>query len=141
MSRLVFFVSLLLASVASAAWDSAPGSGLGNCTFLKYQVCYADLSSSTTTGIINTHICENISAHWVANIASTAHTNTIQVRWSAADTESANTSEIVKNATLTGDPATDLDALYGFDAPFVYGDATIGAGTGRLALHCFRRRS
>jgi len=131
---------LLLTTTASAAWDRSPGSGLGDCNFLQSVVCYADLASDTTTGIINTHLCENMTAHWVSNIADETHDNDITVRWSIANTESVNTSGIVKNATLTGDPATDLDVIYGFDAPYVYGDiTTYTSGTGRLALHCFRR--
>lgn len=138
----IVLVLLLLAAPATAAWDKSPGGGDGNCNFLTSFVCYADLGSDTTTGIINTHLCENMSAHWISNIAATSHDNDITVRWSIADTESVNTSAIVEDSTLTGDPSTGLDAIYGFDAPFVYGDiTTYTSGTGRLALHCFRRRS
>ncbi len=137
----IFAALLLLAVPANAGWDVVPGSGEGDCSFDKgYSICFADFSSTSTSGIMNTNICENYTAHWISNIASQAHANTIVIRWSIAATESVNTSEIANNTTLTGDPATGLDVLAGYDAPWIYASATMSSGTGRLAVQCFKRR-
>ncbi len=138
---------LLLAVPAGAAevgWDITPGDTsvlAGTCTFAKTNICYADLNAATdTTGILDTRSCENWSAHWIAEIANENNTKTLQVRWSMADTESVNTSEPVNNVTLTGDPATGLDVLAGYDSPYLYADVIVDTGdVGRLSVQCFDR--
>ncbi len=132
---------LLLALPASATWDVVPGSGNDDCSFPRYIICYSDLTSDTTSGTINTAICENWSFHWISDIAATSYDTTVNVRWSLSSTESVNTSEIVNNATLTGDPSTGLDVLAGYDAPWLYLDIAVysASDTGRGALQCFQR--
>ena len=143
----LLLAGLLVAAPAFSAevgWDFTPGdtsNRAGTCTFDKTNICYADFDTvNDTTGIINTQTCENWSAHWDAEIAATTHLSTLNVRWSMVDTESVNTSEIVNNATLTGDPATGLDVLAGYDSPYVYAVfINDNGGIGRLSLQCFDR--
>ena len=127
---------------ATATWDVVPGSEAGDCSFTRLNTCFIDLDgtpdNSTT---INTSMCENWSFHWVSNIALTTHLNSVNVRWSVSATASANTSAIVNNTELDGDPSTDTDVLAGYDAVWVYIDeATWNTGTGRGSLQCFKRR-
>jgi len=141
LKSLLITLLLLWPLSATAVWDVVPGSGAGDCVFATYNKCFSDLASDTTTGIIDTSMCENITAHWVSNIAAATHLNHIDIRVSIAANESANTSYILKGIKLTGNPIGDRAAHRGFDAPWVYGDInTYTAGTGRLALQCFKRR-
>ena len=143
---LMLILAALLPIEALAAetsvWDVKAGSAAGGCTFSAgWAVCYADLdAASESAPPIDTRLCENWSATWVSNIAATSHDNDITLRWSISDTASVNTSGIVDNKTLTGDPATSLDRLQGSDSIWLYPVVTTyTSGTGRLALHCFQR--
>ena len=135
-------VAFLLLVVPAKAWDVVPGSAADDCTFdAGYNLCFVDLASDTFSTMMNTNICENWSFHWISLITGTTHLNTVNVRWSIASTIHVNTSGIANNTTLTGDPATGLDVLAGYDAPWVYLDiAVYTAGTGRGSLQCFKRR-
>jgi len=143
MIRLVLALVFLLpaAALADTTWDITPGSGKGNCDFYRgIDVCFADFDEAEATPVLNTSVCENWSAHWLSNIADQSHDNEITVRWSLSTTASVNTSEIVNNTTLTGDPSTGLDVLAGYDAPWIYAVVTTHtSGTGRLAVQCFKR--
>ncbi len=126
----------------TSAWDATPGSGTGGCNFKAgHLVCFADLdASSESTPILDTRLCENWTATWVSNIAATSHDNDVTVRWSIAPTASVNTSGIIDNWTLTGDPSTDKARLIGYDSVWLYAAlTTYTSGTGRLAIHCFRQ--
>jgi hypothetical protein len=131
---------MLPGKALATSWVITPG-GSDSCNFNAGQrVCFVDLASDTTSDMIDTRLCENYSFHWISNIAATSHDNDVVVRWSLSPTVSANTSEISNNATLTGDPATNLDVLAGYDAPWLYVDVTTyTSGTGRGSLQCFKR--
>jgi len=141
---LILTTALLLfaaPALAESTWDLTPGSGNNDCNFASFSTCFSDFDADENSPVLDTRMCENWSAHWVSNIAATTHLNTINLRWSVASTASANTSGIVNNATLTGDPSTGLDVLAGYDSPWLYADiAAHTAGTGRLAVQCFKRR-
>ncbi len=143
MTRLALILSLLFAAPAwsETVWDITPGTGKGACDFRRgIDVCFADFDDAEASVTIYTAVCENWSARWISNIAATSHDNVLTVRASVSPTASVNTSEIVNNALLTGDPATDLDVLAGYDAPWIYAVVTTHtAGTGRLSLQCFKR--
>jgi hypothetical protein len=126
----------------TSTWDITPGSGAGDCVFKAgHSACYADLdTASESTPTLDTRICENWTATWVSNIAATSHDNDVTVRWSISPTASVNTSGIIDNITLTGDPATARDRIVGTDAIFAYAAlTTYVTGTGRLAIQCFRQ--
>ena len=142
MRALVLLLVLLPATAwAQAVWDITPGTEKGTCDFYAgVDVCFADFDADESSLVINTRVCENWSARWISNIAATSHDNDITVRASVSPTASVNTSSIVNNATLTGDPSTGLDVLAGYDSPWVYADiTTYTSGTGRLSLQCFKR--
>ena len=126
---------------AESTWDRTPGSGTGDCIFASGDaVCFSDYDADESSPMLDTRLCENFTATWVSNIAATSHDNDITIRWSVAATASVNTSGIMQNLTLTGDPTTSLDRLLGFDAPWIYADiTTYTSGTGRLAIHCFKQ--
>jgi len=142
MLLLAVFVPFGAFAAETSKWDINPGTDLGDCTFKAgWAVCYADLDeASESTPTLDTRRCENWTATWVSNIADTTHDNDVQIRWSISETASVNTSGIVDNATLTGDPATDSDRLLGYDSVYLYAAlSTYTSGTGRLAIHCFQR--
>jgi hypothetical protein len=148
MSRKQFRIIMLIlavlapgiASATTPVWSRDPGGTTQNCSFdAGHRICYADFDATVNSPIIDTRVCENFTATWVGNVASEAHVNTANVRWSISETASVNTSGIIDNATLTGDPSTGLDRLIGFDAPWIYVTSTNSAGTGRIAIHCFRK--
>ena len=143
MTRFALILALLLPATALAdtVWDITPGTGKGSCDFSHgVSLCFADFDAAEASAIIYTDLCENWTAHWISRIDAETHDNEITVRWSISPTANVNTSEIVNNATLTGDPATGLDVLAGYDAPWIYAVVTTHtAGTGRLALQCFKR--
>jgi len=136
-------------ALAEASWDIVAGSGDGLCSFTGgttgrggYSICYAEFDADENSAVIDTSICENWSLHFISDIDDTTYDTTINARWSISATASANTSEIVDNKTLTGDPATGLDVLAGYDSPWLYIDvASYSAGdTAQVALQCFKRR-
>jgi hypothetical protein len=142
----MIILAVLLPCEAFAAetsvWDATPGTGNGDCDFKAgHLVCFADLDTADeSTPPLDTRLCENWSATWVSNIAATTHDNDITIRWSIAPTASVNTSGIIDNWTLTGDPATNKDRLIGYDSPWLYVVAAASwSGTGRVAIHCFRQ--
>ena len=143
MTLLALILALLVSAPAWAdtVWDITPGTEKGTCEFFRgVDVCFADFDTTEASAMINTSICENWSARWISNIAAPSYDNHITIRASVSPTVSVNTSEIVNNTTLTGDPSTDLDILAGYDAPWVYAVVTTHAGgTGRLSLQCFKR--
>lgn len=130
-------------ALADTVWDVTPGSSLGDCNFKgsNNRVCFADFDADEVSAILDTRECENYSVYWDSLITGTTHLNTINIRRSISPTASANTSMILNNATLTGDPATGLDTLAGYDGPWLYADIAVHtAGTGRLAVMCFKRQ-
>jgi hypothetical protein len=141
---LTLFAGLILFAAPAAAestWDVKPGSGSGGCNFAQFHTCFSDFGENENSPMLDTGVCENWSAHWMSKIAATTFENTINIRWSISPTVSANTSQIVENKTLTGDPSTGLDVLAGYDSPWLYADiAVYDAGTGRLVVQCFKRR-
>ncbi len=142
MLLLAVFVPSAALAAETSVWDIIPGSAAGDCTFeAGWPVCYADLdATSESTPTLDTRRCENWTATWVSNIAATSHDNDIQIRWSIAKAASVNTSGIVNNQTLTGDPSTSSDRLLGYDSVYIYALlSTYTSGTGRLAIHCFQR--
>jgi hypothetical protein len=143
MTRIPLLLALLFAapSYADTVWDITPGTAKGTCEFGRgIEVCFADFDSAEASAVIYTALCENWSARWISKIDDETHSNEITVRASLSPTASVNTSMIVNDATLTGDPSTGLDVLAGYDAPWVYAVVTTHtAGTGRLALQCFKR--
>ena len=141
---LTFIAALLLfaaPAVAESTWETTPGGTLNNCSFASlFSTCFSDFDADENSPMLDVRPCENFSAFWVSNIAATTHLNTINIRRSVASTVSANTSAIINNATLTGDPSTGLDVLSGYDGPWIYADiAAHTAGTGRLVVQCFKR--
>ncbi len=136
---------LLLAVPAGAVgWDFSPGdtgSRAGACTFKQTNICWADFTTDEeTTDILDTRICENWTAHFDSRLLSEVHDNAVQVRWSMDGVVGVNTSAVVNNATLTGDPATGLDVLAGFDSPWLYVQMkTDAGGTARISIQCFAR--
>jgi hypothetical protein len=144
MTRLPLILALFLAAPAWAdtvVWDITPGTEKGACDFRRgIDVCFADFDDAEASVTIYTAVCENWSARWISNIDDTSHDNVLTVRASVSHTASVNTSEIVNNAFLTGDPADDLDVLAGYDSPWLYAVVTTHVtGTGRLSLQCFKR--
>jgi hypothetical protein len=140
---LVMLVFAPCAALADTVWDVTPGSGAGDCKFQgnNNRVCFADFDADEVSAMLNVAECENFSVYWDSLITGTSNLNTIQVRRSIASTASVNTSTIMGNITLTGDPATGLDVLAGYDGPYIYADIiTHTAGTGRLAVMCFKRQ-
>jgi len=138
---MILAVLLPVEVFAESTWDAQPGTGNGDCNFKAgHIVCFSDFDEDESSPILDTRICENWTTTWVSNIAATSHDNDITVRWSIAPTASVNTSGIVENLTLTGNPATGHDRLVGYDSIWLYADiTTYTSGTGRLAVHCFRR--
>jgi hypothetical protein len=124
-------------------WDKIPGSGADDCDFSPFsstnRTCFIDLTGAgATSGWIKTDVCENISVGWIADIATEAHVNSLEVRWSNDSIEDVDTSTVVGGAALTGDPATGLDRHYGFDAygVWVRKVAPDDGATGRVSLQC-----
>ena len=128
---------------AADAWVGLPGGATQTapCSFSESRTCWWDVAATGVTTQLDTQSCENVSVSWIANIASGANMNTATIYENHSTVISATdvTAEIVENAVLTGDPATDLYAIYGFDAGFVYARFVISAGTGRLKVHCHPR--
>jgi hypothetical protein len=104
-------------------------------------MCYYTVTGNGNTEVLDTRTCENWSLWFISNVASEAHTTTVQVRWSMDfDTASLNTSEPI-GSNLTGDGTVNLDALNGYDAPAIYGViANSDAGVGRIGVQCFPRK-
>ncbi len=142
--NLLILILVLVAGpavAANTAWDITPGglgTGNGACRFVSNnRVCFIDLDTLGTTPILDTRHCENITVKWDSDIATAVFDNDITVRWSNTNSVSANTSEIVVNATLDGNPVNGTDAIYGFDSPFTYLELTADAGgTGRASMQC-----
>jgi hypothetical protein len=134
-----------LPAAAEAPWTLAPGIATeGNCTFSStFTTCFAEFDANENSVIMDTRICENYSVHYISDVdADGTFATTANVMCSLSPTLSANTSEIVNNATLTGDPSTGLDVLAGYDCPWVWIDiATLDPGDiARVSLQCFKRR-
>jgi hypothetical protein len=131
-----------LAAAGTEPWVITPG-GSDECEFSAgHTTCFVDFDhADDLSEMMDMRTCENYSFHWNAIITAETHTNTVNVRWSVLPTAGVNTSTIVNNATLTGDPATDLDVLAGYDAAWVYVDSVVwaAAGTGRGVLQCWKR--
>jgi hypothetical protein len=143
---LACFTALLLLALPAAAtapsWDISPGSYDGKCSFDRYDICFSDFDDDVTTPILDTRKCENYSVHFISDTLDTTYDTTINIRWSNSATVSANTSEVVDNLTLTGNPAAGLDVLAGYDAPWIYADIVNHetADVARIAVQCWKRR-
>jgi len=149
-SILLILLGLLLPGMASAIdqWVTTPGapSATFPCSFPDFRVCWWDVTGGglLVTTQLDTQMCENLSYSWTANIATAATVNTATVYENNALTISPTnvTAAIIQNKVLTGDPATDLYAVYGIDAGFMYARFVMaGAETGRLRVHCHPRVS
>jgi hypothetical protein len=138
---IVLLGMLLLAFPANAGWNKTAAGTDGNCKFPEKNICYYTVTGNGNTEILDTRTCENWSWWFISNVASQAHTTTVQVRWSIDfDTASLNTSEPL-GPNLTGDAVAGLDAVNGYDAPAIYGViANSDAGVGRIAVQCFPRK-
>jgi len=138
--------ALLLWAIPASAqttWDLTPGGGDGLCSFDRYDICFADFDADEQTPILDMRKCENFSVHFQSDtLADGTFDTTIQIFWNVSGTVDANASEVINNTTLTGNPATGLDVLAGYDAPWIYGDiAAYGAGdNARIAVQCWKRR-
>lgn len=147
---LLILLGLLWPGMASAIdqWVTTPGGASATfpCSFPDFRVCWWDVTGGglLVTTQLDTQMCENVSYSWLANIATTAHVNLAIVYENHALTINVGniTAEIIQNKALTGDPATDLYAVYGIDAGFIYARFVMaGAETGRLRVHCHPRIS
>lgn len=134
------------ASANSDAWVNEPG-GTAACTFPAFRACWWDnleATSADVTTVLDTTVCENITASCFSSLTTTNHNNTCTIydngngfTISATDL----TAEIVKDAVLDGDPAVDLFSIYGFDAAYTYARfamTDVGTTT-RLKMHCHPR--
>ena len=135
---------LLLAAPAAAqsVWDLAPGGTAKPCSFSSfYSTCFSDFDADENSEMLDMRMCENYSVHFNSDTLGTTYDTTINVRWSVAEAVSANTSEIVNNATLTGDPSTGLDVLAGYDAAWIYIDVVnySASDVARVSVQCFKR--
>ena len=132
---------LALPAWAESTWDIVPGDAGGLCSFDRYDICFTDFDATENSPILDMRKCENYTVHFNSNITDTDFLNTLTVRWSVSETASVNTSEIVNNSTLTGSPATGLDVLAGYDAPWIYLVGTINdTDTARASVQCWKRR-
>jgi hypothetical protein len=140
LQRILALATILLASSA-AAWDKEPGSGLDDCNFRSRHICFYDFTTDGVSPMLDTRECENWSAHFLSDVGATTHDSTVQIRWSLSPTVNANTSEVVDNITLDGDPAASTDSMRGYDSPWIYVDTNTGhAGGGdisRISVQCF----
>jgi len=147
MRHLLVILAFLLAGPALATddiWTQSPGGTLG-CKLPKDDVCYLDTSTTGATPIIVTVGCREISASWVANITDdTLFANVAGVyRFfggvSTNTTADANDDAalLTENLSLDGNPATNTETIYGFDASAVYFRVTNSTGTSRAVLQCF----
>ncbi len=135
---------LLLAAPAAAdsTWELIPGNTDNNCSFASfYSTCFSDFDADENSPILDTRMCENYSIHFNSDTLGTTYDTTINARCSLSPTVSANTSEIVNNATLTGDPSTGLDVLAGYDCPWLYFDIASHSANdvARVSVQCFKR--
>jgi len=137
--------ALFLSAPAQAAdtWVSKPGGTAEDfpCSFPAFRVCYYDVTTVSTTPIMQSSVCENITVKFNANIASAAYDNRAKVFDSQARTINANdyTALLVQNVTLDGNVASFAE-IYGFDAPMFYVRfTTMAAGTARIQAHCHYR--
>jgi hypothetical protein len=135
---------LALPAMATApSWDIVPGSYDGLCSFDRYDICFTDFDADTTTPILDMRKCENYTVHFQSDTkADGTFDTTAQVYWNVSGTVSADTSEVVDNTTLTGDPSTGYDVLAGYDAPWIWIDITAFGATdqARAAVQCWKRR-
>jgi len=147
----VFAIGLVAYSAPAAAdgaWVSSAGAATGTvpCSFQDFRVCWWDVTeagSVDVTTLLDTAQCENVSVSWVASLTTLLHNNTATIYNNHSTTINATDwfSEIVENAVLTGDPATNLFAIYGFDASYIYArfDMNDSSTIGRLRVHCHPR--
>ena len=146
---LLVLAALLLASDALAidAWVTEPGGAVA-CTFPRniyrtFRTCWWDVTEAGSTDVttqLDTRWCENVSVSWISSITTTNHNSTATIYDNQSTSISGTdlTAEIVQNSVLTGNPATSLYSIYGFDASFVYARfSMVDVGTtGRLKVHC-----
>jgi len=128
-------------AAAESVWVTQPG-GTQPCSFASFlSMCFSDFDADENSPLLNTSMCENWSVRFNSDVEATTYDTTINVRCSLGTTVSANTSEIVNNATLTGDPSTGLDVLAGYDCPLIYIDvASYSSGDdARVSVQCFKR--
>ena len=136
---------LVLPAAAESTWDIAPGDSdpLKTCSFIRHDICFSDFDADESSPILDMRKCENYSIHFQSDTGADGTFNTTaNVFWNVSGTVDANASEIVDNKTLTGNPATGLDVLAGYDAPWIYVDiANFSAGdNARVSVQCWKRR-
>ena len=156
---------LALRAAAESTWDIAPGDSdpLKTCSFTRHDICFSDLDETDeTTPILDMRKCENYTVHFLSDtladgtfdttiniywnvsdtLADGTFDTTINIFWNVSGTVDANFSEIVENKTLTGNPATGLDVLSGFDAPWIYADIAVHSASdvARISVQCWKRR-
>ena len=147
---LILFLLLFAApAFAADAWVTRPGAATGTfaCDFQQSRVCWWDNLESgglDVTTVLDVQVCENVTAEFYSNIASANNNNTATVFANGNEHTIHATdlhAEPIQNAVLTGDPATSLFAIYGFDASFLYVRFVMndGASTARISIHCHPR--
>jgi hypothetical protein len=142
---LALFAGLVLLAAPAAAqsvWTLKPGGTTANCSFASaYSTCFTVLDADESSAVLDTRMCENYSVHFNSDTLAETFATTVNVRCSLSPTASDNTSTIVNNATLTGDPSTGLDVLAGYDCPWIYLDVAAHSANdvARASVQCFKR--
>ena len=136
---------LALPAAAVSTWDIIPGTSnsLQPCSFIRHDICFSDFDADEASPILDTRKCENYTIHFQSDtLADGTFDTTVNIFWNVSGTVDANFSEIVDNKTLTGNPATGLDVLAGFDAPWIYADIANYAAldNARVSVQCWKRR-
>ena len=139
------FLLLALSAAAESTWDIAPGDSdpLNTCSITRHDICFSDFDADETSPILDMRKCENYTVHFLSDtLQDGTFDTTINIFWNVSGTVDAKFSEIVDNKTLTGNPATGLDVLAGFDAPWIYADiANLAASdVARISVQCWKRR-
>lgn len=153
----IFLFSLLVALPAwgtvSTTWQKTPGGeNTSGCAFSARRTssCFWDAAADNIEPTaLNIEMCENVTgSFWDDMFSNTISGNTAKVYvHAAAVIPTINSAALVANKILTGNPAGDLFALYGFDGEYISvelecaSSTTTLQGTGfcRIQIQCHPR--
>ena len=134
-----FLIAFLLAWPAQAQDWLKFGSSTKTTTGLSTgQWASYDATDDSNSLRLNVSACENIDILFWPDVGASGGTTTITANSCATTTVSTNSCWIMENATLTGNPATNLEAIYGAGTVQLFIDSVVfGSGDEpRVIVRC-----
>ena len=151
MRWIVLAASLLLAIPAAANWTKGFTGTTQNCTILRPhtgpRVCTYNCTAGVTCAdaslstLLNVNACTSVDVTVISDIDSAITFDTFIEIYDCLSATATPTDGgvagcyLVANATLTGNPSTDLEQLAGFGLHYIYALVEAKPGGGLYRLH------